>query len=132
AGAPVTAKPPKTSWQMTAAELDWQDGAPVSRQFGDIYFSRADGLAETRHVFLAGNGLPERWHQHDRSTFTIAETGFGTGLNFLATCQAWAQSKPADGWLHFISVEKYPLKLDDLARAHIAFPELAPWATLLQ
>ena len=121
---------------MTAAELDWQDGAPVSRQFGDIYFSRSDGLAETRHVFLTGNGLPERWQQHDRPTFTIAETGFGTGLNFLATCQAWAEHAPAsdknNGWLHFISVEKHPLKPDDLARAHAAFPELAPWARLLQ
>ncbi|HEY9033803.1 MAG TPA: bifunctional tRNA (5-methylaminomethyl-2-thiouridine)(34)-methyltransferase MnmD/FAD-dependent 5-carboxymethylaminomethyl-2-thiouridine(34) oxidoreductase MnmC, partial [Pseudomonadales bacterium] len=132
----MTAKPEKTSWSMAAAALDWQDGAPVSRQFGDIYFSRADGLAETRHVFLAGNGLPERWQQHDRATFTIAETGFGTGLNFLATCQAWSEHMAASGnkknWLHFISVEKHPLRPSDLARAHQAFPELAEWAQLLQ
>ncbi|TNF35736.1 MAG: bifunctional tRNA (5-methylaminomethyl-2-thiouridine)(34)-methyltransferase MnmD/FAD-dependent 5-carboxymethylaminomethyl-2-thiouridine(34) oxidoreductase MnmC, partial [Gammaproteobacteria bacterium] len=136
AGVPVTAKQKKTFWRVTPATLDWQDGAPVSRQYGDIYFSRADGLAETRHVFLASNGLPERWQQHGRHNFTIAETGFGTGLNFLTTWQAWSGHMAASGnkenWLHFISVEKHPLHPSDLARAHQAFPELAEWARLLQ
>ena len=66
------------------------DKTPRSEQFDDIYFTPDNGLAETRHVFLAGNGLPEAWAKRDR--FTIAETGFGTGLNFLETWTRFEES----------------------------------------
>ena len=74
---------------MEPAELIWQDGVPESARFGDVYFSRDDGLAETRYVFIDRNGLPGRFAELDRNSHVvIAETGFGTGLNFLAT---WAE-----------------------------------------
>ncbi len=80
---------------------------PRSKQFDDVYFSAQDGLAETRHVFLDGNNLPDAWAGKDN--FTICETGFGTGLNFLAVLQLLARSdRPKH--LHFISFEKYPLQ----------------------
>lgn len=86
-----------------------------SAQFDDIYFSTEDGLAETHHVFIGGNDLPEAWERKQR--FVIAETGFGTGLNFLA---AWTlfekQARPGQR-LHYISFEKYPLEWDEIARA---------------
>src|SRR5690349_2432735 len=64
--------------------LDWQDGQPWSRRFGDVYFSRGGGLAETRHVFLSGNRLHDRFRaMRPGAGFVIGETGFGTGLNFL-------------------------------------------------
>ena len=70
----------------TGAEgLDWREGVPVSRRFDDPYFSLGGGLAETGHVFLAGNGLPGRF----RDGFRIAELGFGTGLNLLAAVASW-------------------------------------------
>ncbi|MEZ5946614.1 MAG: FAD-dependent cmnm(5)s(2)U34 oxidoreductase, partial [Hyphomonas sp.] len=70
---------------LTQPEIDWKDdGTPVARAAGDVYFTAGDGLGETRAVFLTGCGLPEAWA--GRESFTIAETGFGTGLNFLA---AW-------------------------------------------
>lgn len=99
--------------------LDWRDGTvPVSRRFDDPYFSLADGLAETRHVFLAGNALPARM----RDGFQIAELGFGTGLNLLATQIVWAATgRP--GRLRFTSFEAFPLSADDMARALAAFPE---------
>jgi len=97
------------------AELDWHDGAvPVSRRFDDPYFSLADGLAETRHVFLAGNDLPKRF----RDGFAIAELGFGTGLNLLATLIA-----AGDTALTFTSFEAFPMAAADMARALAAFPE---------
>ena len=77
---------------------------PRSEQFDDVYFSVQDGLAETRHVFLDGNNLPDAWQGCE--TFTICETGFGTGLNFLAVLQLLAVSPVK---LHYISFEKYPL-----------------------
>lgn len=101
--------------------LDWRDGiVPVSTRFDDPYFSLADGLAETRHVFLAGNGLPGRL----RDGFHVAELGFGTGLNLLALWLCW-QGAGAAGELRFTSFEAYPLRADEMARALAAFPEAA-------
>jgi tRNA U34 5-methylaminomethyl-2-thiouridine-forming methyltransferase MnmC len=106
------------------AELDWTDGCvPVSTRFGDPYFSLGGGLAETRHVFLAGNGLPGRF----RPGFHIAELGFGTGLNMLASLLAWRGSGQS-GPLRFTSFEAYPMAPADIARALSAFPEVAEMA----
>src|SRR5690606_11815470 len=67
---------------LQPARIDWQDTTPVARDFDDPYFSRDDGPAETTHVFLHGNQLPERFAAlPPRARFVIAETGFGTGLN---------------------------------------------------
>ncbi|WP_347937087.1 bifunctional tRNA (5-methylaminomethyl-2-thiouridine)(34)-methyltransferase MnmD/FAD-dependent 5-carboxymethylaminomethyl-2-thiouridine(34) oxidoreductase MnmC [Chromobacterium phragmitis] len=108
------------------AQLSWQDGQPMSAVFGDVYFSRASGLEETRHVFLRHNQLAERFAAllpHDG--FTIAETGFGTGLNFLCAWQCFDARAPAGARLHFVSAEKYPLTPVDLAQALALWPELA-------
>jgi tRNA 5-methylaminomethyl-2-thiouridine biosynthesis bifunctional protein len=109
--------------------LDWNEaGTPVSSEFGDVYFSNDNGLSETRYVFLQQNRLPERFSHHDSDSFVIGETGFGTGLNFLATMAAFLERAPLSGngsRLHFISVEKYPLTQADLRKALAAWPELA-------
>ncbi len=106
--------------EISYADVEWKDGAPCSRQFGDIYFSRSGGVDETRHVFLDGNHLKERFSGVNHS-FTIIETGFGTGLNFFVTAELWLKHAPKDAQLHFISTEKHPLSCDDLARAHTSF-----------
>lgn len=111
-------------------DLDWtDDGTPVARRFGDVYFSREDGLAEARTVFLAGCGLPDRWR--GRRHFTVAELGFGTGLNILALIRLWQQTRPAGAHLSVFSVEAFPLSAPDLARALTAWPELEPLAERL-
>lgn len=108
------------------ATLEWSDGQPVSSQFGDVYFSRENGLEETRYVFLKQNHLPERFARlSSNETFVVAETGFGTGLNFLATWQAFRNHAPDDAMLHFVSVERYPLTARDLQQALQLWPELA-------
>ena len=98
------------------------DGTLYSQQFDDVYASAAGTLAETRHVFLQGNELPERWRNSGR--FTIIETGFGAGLNFLATWKAWREAAPGYARLHFVSVEKHPFARTDLAGIHARCPEL--------
>jgi tRNA U34 5-methylaminomethyl-2-thiouridine-forming methyltransferase MnmC len=99
-------------------ELSWRDGViPVATRFDDPYFSLAGGLDETRHVFLDGNGLPGRF----RDGFQIAELGFGTGLNLLATVLAHEHA----GHVHYTSFEAFPLPADDIARALGAFLDLA-------
>lgn len=125
-------------WQIEAATLDWQpqaDGGelPVSRRFGDVYFSRDNGLAETRHVFLHGNDLPARLAAlQPGQRFVVGETGFGTGLNLLALWQLWQQVRPDNGsQLHFVSVECFPLQRADLQRALAQWPELAPLSAQL-
>lgn len=103
------------------AELQWRNGrVPVSARFNDPYFSLENGLAETRHVFLRGNALPERFVPG----FHIAELGFGSGLNFLATLQIWRASG-CGGRLNYTSFEAFPMVVADMSRALAGFPELA-------
>ena len=133
-------KPPKKPAPpdvITPAKIGWQtddagNQVPVSGEFGDVYFSHADGLAESRHVFLAHNQLPERLaNLADKQCFTIAELGFGTGLNFLATWQLWRelraqQPQLTSARLHFITTEKYPIPLNDLTQILALWAQRAP------
>ena len=113
---------------LPCAELDWgADGQPRSSAFGDVYFSVTDGLNETRTVFLHGCGLPDAFHNH----YTIAELGFGTGLNFLATWQMWNDWRQPGDWLHYISTEAFPLTVADATRALHLWPELELFAAQL-
>jgi tRNA 5-methylaminomethyl-2-thiouridine biosynthesis bifunctional protein len=123
---------------LRPARLDWSQGIPWATDFGDLYFSRDDGAAESRHVFLTQNRLAERFSALAAGdNFTIIETGFGTGLNWLVTQALWRQSStsrpsPGSGWLHYVSVEKHPLSASDLARAQAHWPEHQPAASALQ
>lgn len=125
------------SAKLQTAELDWElvDGieVPISKQFGDVYFSKDNGLLETRHVFLNGNDLTERLSElKDFQYFCVGETGFGTGLNILTLWQLWQQVRPDNhSHLHAISVEKFPLNKADLIRALNVWPELRPLAEQL-
>lgn len=94
-------------------------GAPRSEIFNDVYFSAENGLAEAQHVFLQSNNLPGAWAH--RPQFTIAESGFGTGLNFLAAWDLFDRTAQPDQNLHFISYEMYPLDSGQIAAA------LEPW-----
>lgn len=117
--------PPDTDTPSTAQLLWDADGQPISSAFGDVYFSRANGLQETRHVFLHHNQLAERWQQlAPHAHFTLGETGFGSGLNFLAAWQLWLTTAPRTARLHFVTVEKFPLQHQDLRRALALWPEL--------
>ncbi len=103
--------------QNQMADIAWRDGAvPVSKRFDDPYFSLDNGLDETRYVFLQGNGLPARFCDG----FHVAELGFGTGLSFLATLQAWEAAGCA-GKLHFTSFEAFPITSADMSKALAAF-----------
>jgi len=100
-------------------QIIWRDGdIPMSTRFDDPFFSLHDGVAETRHVFLAGNDLPARFVPG----FHIAELGFGTGLNALVAWDAW-QAAGQGGPLRFTSFEAFPMAQHDMARAHQAFPD---------
>ena len=120
---------------INAPDLSWSDDdaapdAPRSRVFDDIYFS-GDGVAESNHVFIDGNDLSQRFE--NQRLVSIGELGFGTGLNFLAAWDCWRKtSKPAKAKMRFFSVEAFPLPLEDMARAHRAWPELEPLAKLLR
>ncbi len=110
-----------------AAEIAWgADGAPRSARFGDVYFDAADGLAESRAVFLEGCGLPEAFAGRDR--FQVAELGFGLGLNILALWALWAATPDAPTALHVTSFEIAPPAEADIARAAARWPEIAPLA----
>ena len=113
------------------AQIEWRDAQPYSSQYDDVYFSTDDGLAETEYVFLKHNQIAQRWQSLTENVFTIAETGFGTGLNFLCAWNLWQKTAPKSANLHFISTEKYPLSKQDLAKALSLWPELAPLSQIL-
>jgi tRNA 5-methylaminomethyl-2-thiouridine biosynthesis bifunctional protein len=104
-------------------------GVPYSEAYGDVYHSADGGPEQARHVFLSGNGLPERWRA--RESFTVVETGFGLGLNFLVTCAAFLADERAPAHLHYVSVEKHPFAKRDLAAALARHAELSPLAEAL-
>jgi tRNA 5-methylaminomethyl-2-thiouridine biosynthesis bifunctional protein len=108
---------------VVPAELAYAGTTPWSARFDDIYHSAQGGLEQARHVFLGGNDLPTTWQNRER--FVILETGFGLGLNFLATWQAWRADPNRCRRLHFVSLEKHPFRRDDLARLHAQWSELA-------
>lgn len=103
------------------ADIEWREGGlPVSVRFNDPYFSMHDGLAETRYVYLGGNGLPARF----APGFHIAELGFGTGLGLMVAVMAWRESGQS-GPLRFTSFEAFPMRTEDMARALEVFPEVS-------
>ncbi|KAB2313493.1 bifunctional tRNA (5-methylaminomethyl-2-thiouridine)(34)-methyltransferase MnmD/FAD-dependent 5-carboxymethylaminomethyl-2-thiouridine(34) oxidoreductase MnmC [Betaproteobacteria bacterium SCN2] len=116
---------------ITPGEIAFaENGIPASPAYGDIYHSADGGLQQARSVFLQGCKLPQAWQDVNR--FVILETGFGLGLNFLATWQAFREHPGHCSRLHFISVEKHPLSKDTLARCHAAWPELSELAQQLR
>ena len=108
--------------------LSWQNGLPFSSRFDDVYFSAESGLEEARHVFLKGNRLDQRFATlSNKQGFTIGETGFGTGLNFLCAWQLFEQVAPEGASLDFFSTEKFPLDVDELRAALAIWPDLKPF-----
>lgn len=110
---------------VTPAQIVWgDDGLPRSAAYGDLYHPQAGAATQARHVFLGGNGLPARWAE--AADFTIVETGFGLGNNFLATWDAWRRDPRRCRRLHYVAVEAHPAATSDLQRAH----EASPWPAL--
>jgi tRNA 5-methylaminomethyl-2-thiouridine biosynthesis bifunctional protein len=113
-----------------ASPLVWRDdGMPQSALYGDVYFSSADGLAETRAVFLTGCDLPGAWRGRDH--FTVGELGFGTGLNIAALLDLWRRERAPGQRLHIFSIEAHPITRDEAARALAVWPELGETAQVL-
>ncbi|MEM1365585.1 MAG: tRNA (5-methylaminomethyl-2-thiouridine)(34)-methyltransferase MnmD [Pseudomonadota bacterium] len=115
----------------TADSITFDGPTPRNTQFGDTYFSKADGRAEADFVFIGCNNLPERWRQMaNDDTLVIGELGFGTGLNFLETARQW-QSSDNKGSLVFVSFEAFPMSAGDLLKSLEPWPDLAGGAAFL-
>ena len=115
--------------------VEWLDdgtagGSPFSPRFGDRYRSELGGLDQAREVFLKGCGLPAAWANQPQ--WCVLETGFGLGLNFLVTWQAWKADPLRPRLLHFVSTEAFPASADDVLRSAATHPELLPFAEQLQ
>ena len=132
---------------VSPAVVEWRDGLPFSPEFDDVYFSSQGAIEETNHVFIAGNHLVEDWQSKKQNKFTLVELGFGTGLNFLVAASHWQKclqsaSEPTvdkltnqgnqEKTLQYISIEKHPLRLEDLRKAQSCWPENEAIAIQLQ
>lgn len=93
---------------LSHAKLDWENGTPVSKIYGDIYWHRGAAVEEKTAVFVE----PALTLAQSTKTFTIVELGFGFGINCLLTAEHW----PADSYLTFISIEKHPVPVEDLKK----------------
>lgn len=143
---------------LQTAQIEWREGVAFAPAFDDFYFSKKNGLEESDYIFVQHNDLPERFAQHilaapeaevcanhswffaKKSVFRIAETGFGSGLNFLLTVQLWHKifqqnlSNPTlyrPVQLHFVSVEKHPMSAQDVRAVLENYPGMASWAQKL-
>lgn len=105
------------------APLIWRDQVPIHQLYGDHYFSRDGGLEESIHVFLGNNNLPQAWQ--NSSQFVIGETGFGTGLNFLATVNCWLSNSHPHQTLHYLSIDQFAMRADDMKRVFKTWPALS-------
>ena len=132
---------PMTTDTEAPHQIEWLEGTPFSRIYGDRFYSRSGAVEERQMVFLEGNRLPERFAQCGACDhFVVGETGFGTGLNFLLTAALWLKRAPATAHLHYLSVEAHPLSRTDLELCHGQWPDLEPiarqlhphWDTLLR
>lgn len=113
---------------IRSARIQWgtdPETPPCAPDFGDVYHSRVGALAQARHVFVQGTGLPQGWER--REDFVVLECGFGFGHNFLATWDAWRQDPDRCRHLHYVAIDRHPPTAQDLARlhAHSALPQLA-------
>ncbi|MGB2532698.1 MAG: bifunctional tRNA (5-methylaminomethyl-2-thiouridine)(34)-methyltransferase MnmD/FAD-dependent 5-carboxymethylaminomethyl-2-thiouridine(34) oxidoreductase MnmC [Porticoccaceae bacterium] len=116
---------------VKTASIEWRDNAPFCTEFNDVYYHseqpfKENGLKETEYIFITQNQLPKRWqsldnHSPKHKTFTIGETGFGTGLNFLTACDLWLKTAPSNWRLKFISTEIRPISADDLKAIHTSW-----------
>lgn len=117
--------------QFQHAIIDWKQPRARSTRFDEDYFNSDTGPTEARQVFVDGNRLGPRFAALTQPHFSIAETGFGSGLNFLVTRALWLQQAPHNARLNYIALEKYPLTLQDLDRCLGHWPEFASAATQL-
>jgi tRNA 5-methylaminomethyl-2-thiouridine biosynthesis bifunctional protein len=114
---------------ISYAQVKIKDGQVYSLQYDDIYYNTDDGPAESEYVFLKGNDLPAQWQEKPR--FAIAETGFGTGLNFLVTLKTWLDDSARCETLDYYAIEAYPLRSTQLAEIHALWPQFKLLSTKL-
>ncbi len=125
----------KSVKEITYTKIRWDEkGLPHSTAFDDKYFCQDNGYDESQYIFCGGNQLKERFENlsaQDSNSFVIAETGFGTGLNFLCAWQLFEQCAPTAAKLHYISLDQFPLSADDLIKALNLWPQLQEYSTQL-
>ena len=85
-------------------------GAPA-----DQYFSHADSLK----WFIQPNDLECRWSnlRIQSALFTLGETHFGCGSNFLHSAALWQASAPSSARLHYVAAHPAPLTRIELRLA---------------
>lgn len=113
--------------ELAPADIEWRQGIPYSLEYEEFYWSPSNGLEKSAYVFLQKNNLPLRWEKlsNNDHSFSIAETGFGAGLNFLNCCELWLKTAPNHCTLNYFSSESSPLTKADLEKALCHWPSIS-------
>lgn len=98
------------SFSLPKHELEFRSDHLYSLTFEDVFQSTSGALEQAEHVFIRGSNLAERFK---REQISIAELGFGAGINFLATWIEWKKSDSSYPLL-YTSIEGYPIEAEEL------------------
>ena len=103
---------------IIAADIEWRQGLPYSLLFQEFYISPSEEAGSHESAFLQKSDLKQVWRSlsQDCHSFTIAETGFGAGLNFLSCSDLWIDVAPKSSVLEFFSAELFPINKVELAK----------------
>ncbi|MBC7396480.1 MAG: bifunctional tRNA (5-methylaminomethyl-2-thiouridine)(34)-methyltransferase MnmD/FAD-dependent 5-carboxymethylaminomethyl-2-thiouridine(34) oxidoreductase MnmC [Bdellovibrionales bacterium] len=104
--------------------------SPFSPHYDDFYFAHQEGDRESSYVYLEGCGLPGAFQSGQAKT-TVAEIGFGLGLNFVLTLKCFLENAAPDQELEYWSAEKFPVSLSELRTFYTGYPDLVPFAEYL-
>ncbi|AHH03748.1 TRNA (5-methylaminomethyl-2-thiouridylate)-methyltransferase [Borrelia nietonii YOR] len=94
-------------------KLIFQGKTIYSSKFEDIYYDPQYGLEESIYVFIKGCDLDRELENLQR--ITIAELGFGTGLNFIALLKYLTENNFKTK-INYYSIEKFPLKKEQIKK----------------
>lgn len=93
--------------------INYKNNALYNAKFDDIYFNTFEPLAECEYAYSSA------LESLSSDEITVAEAGFGSGLNFISTISKFQSLNKKH--LHYIAVEKYPFSRAELARIYEDF-----------
>lgn len=87
-------------------------GRLYSGFYDSVHHGGLDPWLRAQRVFLQGGALASRWA--GLRDFTVLESGFGAGVNFLALWRAWRADPARPARLHVVALEAHPYTQADM------------------
>lgn len=106
---------------LPLTEYSWGEGHSTHQNDSVSSVFKKTDKEKSGQLFIEKNALKKRWSELNScssSIFVVAETEFGTGLNFLNTWQLWnGLVENRNKTLHYIAFSKRPTSSQNLLKA---------------